>query len=208
VGGRARTLLSEEEDGSSDLLSLTLITLPLFRDAELFAGSIVASAPDEDESSAIGPGGLSFCHGGEASEHASGRLRHLLRNARSHGDPRGNDCPSAPAMHTPEPPDCPVGSTVSHVHAGSKQKSSSVGSVDQTAGAGAEHSRGPSPLATVRAGSVLAETRARRNGSRLVYVHKAGSRDCVPGIGEQEDEVLGSPRPALISPLASRRAKG
>src|SRR5450755_3447847 len=55
---------------------------------------------------------------------------------------RPTRCSSAPAIqHSGAARPGPVSSTVSQVHAGCKQKSSSVGAVDQTAGPGASRSR-------------------------------------------------------------------
>jgi hypothetical protein len=63
------------------------------------------------------------------------------RNARSHADLRSSGCRFARAMSTLAPPTGPLSSTVSQVHAGCKQNSSSIGAVDQTAGTGAKRSR-------------------------------------------------------------------
>jgi hypothetical protein len=64
-----------------------------------------------------------------------------LWNARSHADRRGNGCPSAPGMQHSGAADGPVNATVSQIHAGCKQTSSSVAAVDETAGAGAIQQR-------------------------------------------------------------------
>jgi hypothetical protein len=80
--------------------------------------------------------------GKQKPRHANlGLPTRLLRNARSQADRHGNGCPSAPAMQHSGAADGAVSSTVSQVHAGCKQKSSSVDAADQTAGAGAERSR-------------------------------------------------------------------
>jgi hypothetical protein len=60
------------------------------------------------------------------------------RNATSYADRRGSGCPSARAMSTLAAPIGPLSSTVSKAPAGCKQKSGSVGAVDETAARGAK----------------------------------------------------------------------
>jgi hypothetical protein len=54
-------------------------------------------------------------------------------------------------MQHPGAADGPAGSTVSKVHAGCKQKSSSVAAVDETAGAGATQHNASRSLTRLRA---------------------------------------------------------
>jgi hypothetical protein len=71
-------------------------------------------------------------------------------NARSHADRRDRGCPYAGAMEHSGAADGSASSTVSQVHAGCKQKSSTVGRLDETrcwcnpAGAGGQFSAGES----------------------------------------------------------------
>ena len=123
------------------------------------------------------------------------------RNARTHADPRSNGCRSARAISTQAPPTGPLSSTVSQVHAGCKQKSSSVGAVDQTAGTGARQRRGPGDQ------TACSECREPAPGKRPDYCSPTGGGvELVTGVATASERTRSS-RPA-IAPRPHRSSSG
>jgi hypothetical protein len=110
-----------------------------------------ATAPDllrpDHVASSSGPGRRCACAcrspGQQARREQSSsrrRRRKLFRSGTRRATPTdaGSGCPSAPVMQHSRGADGLVSSTVSQVHAGCKQQSSSVAAGDETAGVGAD----------------------------------------------------------------------